>query len=279
MAKFYYRVAKYTGKWYLIPAMQNEQIRQIEKKAYEIAYGLFRLSGNLNGKSLAAYMENHALSLFDSAIYGNQDAASRESKIIEYYLRLGGDIGILHQDNVAVMIAEIGKLNSAIAELPKGKVLPEFVKLSVSKMEPFEHTQGRPKPLADIQKAKEIPPEVINKEIEVIANGEETDLSTGSGQAPLASLRAEESEPVTNKPQNVVAEMRQSAIMKIIRQAGNPADGRAGCRMRDIIEALPNVSERTIRYDLERLSERGLVERIGQGGPSTAYRAREVLVA
>jgi len=36
---------------------------------------------------------------------------------------------------------------------------------------------------------------------------------------------------------------------------------------------LPNISERTIRYDLQTLLEQGLVERVGNAGPSVFYRA------
>src|SRR5205807_733369 len=67
------------------------------------------------------------------------------------------------------------------------------------------------------------------------------------------------------------AEMRQNAILGRIRQIGN-------CRIRDIEEILPNSSERTIRYDLQSLVEKNLIERIGTGGPSVYYRVRQQAV-
>lgn len=60
--------------------------------------------------------------------------------------------------------------------------------------------------------------------------------------------------------------IRQSAILEHIRQSGN-------CRIKEIQEFLPDTSERTIRYDLQALVERNLVERVGSGGPAVFYRA------
>jgi DeoR/GlpR family transcriptional regulator of sugar metabolism len=61
--------------------------------------------------------------------------------------------------------------------------------------------------------------------------------------------------------------MRQSAILERIRQNNN-------CRLKDVQEWLSDVSERTIRYDLQNLIGQGLVERLGNGGPATFYRIR-----
>jgi hypothetical protein len=63
---------------------------------------------------------------------------------------------------------------------------------------------------------------------------------------------------------------RQIAILDKIRQSGN-------CKLREIQEVLPDCSERTIRYDLEELIERNLVERVGAGGPAVSYRVRQTV--
>jgi hypothetical protein len=64
---------------------------------------------------------------------------------------------------------------------------------------------------------------------------------------------------------NEKSEIRQSAILEKIRQIGN-------CRLGDIQIVLPNTSERTIRYDLEALVQKKLVERVGVGGRGVYYR-------
>ena len=58
--------------------------------------------------------------------------------------------------------------------------------------------------------------------------------------------------------------IRQSAIVERIRQSGNAA-------MKDVIAAFPEVSERTLRYDLQKLCFQGAIQRVGNGGPSSYY--------
>jgi len=58
--------------------------------------------------------------------------------------------------------------------------------------------------------------------------------------------------------------IRQSAIIEKIRQSGNSA-------MKDLIAAFPGVSERTLRYDLQKLCSQGVIQRVGGGGPASYY--------
>ena len=62
------------------------------------------------------------------------------------------------------------------------------------------------------------------------------------------------------------ATIRQSAILEKIRQS----EGRQ-IQLKDILAAFPEVSERTMRYDLQKLCSQGLIERVGNGGPGSYY--------
>jgi hypothetical protein len=66
--------------------------------------------------------------------------------------------------------------------------------------------------------------------------------------------------------------MRQSAIVDIMRQVQN-------CRIKDLIAAFPGISERTLRYDLQKLCETGAIERMGTGGPGTYYQLKAVTLS
>ena len=57
---------------------------------------------------------------------------------------------------------------------------------------------------------------------------------------------------------------RQIKIADKIRITGNAA-------MRDLITEFPEVSERTLRYDLKKLCEMGFITRIGTSGPASHY--------
>jgi hypothetical protein len=61
----------------------------------------------------------------------------------------------------------------------------------------------------------------------------------------------------------ISSDIRQSEMLDLIRQSGN-------CRIKDLQEMFPRCSERTLRYDIESLIGRGLIERIGAGS-ATAY--------
>jgi len=60
---------------------------------------------------------------------------------------------------------------------------------------------------------------------------------------------------------------RQSAILEFMRQLPD------GCRMRDLTARFPDVSERTLRNDLQTLVSEGLTERVGPQGPFGSFRA------
>ena len=61
------------------------------------------------------------------------------------------------------------------------------------------------------------------------------------------------------------AVIRQSSILEKIRQFSGE-----GCQMKDLMPAFPEVSERTIRYDLQKLVNQELIARVGNGS-GTSY--------
>lgn len=78
---------------------------------------------------------------------------------------------------------------------------------------------------------------------------------------------AEYSQEISAIGSQFIPSGRQSAILERIRQNND-------CRLKDIQEFLPEVSERTLRYDLQKLCEEGLVERVGNGGPGSYYKLK-----
>jgi len=58
--------------------------------------------------------------------------------------------------------------------------------------------------------------------------------------------------------------IRQNLISEKIRQSGK-------ANVRDLTNQFPGVSERTLRYDLQKLCDQGAVEKIGSSGPGTSY--------
>ena len=69
------------------------------------------------------------------------------------------------------------------------------------------------------------------------------------------------------KISSLPSDERHSIILNKVKESGY-------CRLRDLQNIFPDVSERTIRYDLEKLVNSGSIERFGNGGPSTYYRVK-----
>lgn len=97
---------------------------------------------------------------------------------------------------------------------------------------------------------------------------DEQDIA-GLRQSEIGNLdKRQSAKPKIDLQQSQSGENRQNEIADKIRQLGS-------CRMKDVQEAFPNISERTLRYDLVKLTERGVLERLGNGGPNTFYRVKQ----
>lgn len=49
---------------------------------------------------------------------------------------------------------------------------------------------------------------------------------------------------------------------------------RSLCHLKDLMSILPDISERTVRYDIQRLVDKGIIERVGTGGPNSFFRLK-----
>lgn len=211
--------------------------RFVLTKAYEVAYALFRLAAQMEEADFAGSLRASGTALLAAAAAEDYVAAGRELRVMECLVKFGGDAGMIGTPNTDVMMREIYALDAAVAERRNAPKTDEVNVADIfSKPEIAAHTT--PKPFAESASASE------------------------SKYEP-----AIEKEPAIRQSANDSA-IRQDAILALIRQSGN-------CRLKDIQEILPDCSERTIRYDIQTLLERGSIERVGIAGPSVFYRAAQ----
>ena len=246
------------------------------KKAYEISYALFRVAQILKNGSLAKQLEDQALRVLSTAILKDYAECRQVLNSTEYLLRLGTDVNLINPANSYLIINEIGNFNSAIAEFENtAKLLnlnlePIFSKKPI----PVDSTHST---IAQAIRGSEEPSGSRR-------GGERSRTTSPSTMGPSSEPQSNSSEPngspqVDNlekvKKENAAtksrfagfSEARQSAIFERIRQFGN-------CRLKDIQEFLPDVSDRTLRYDLQALTEQGLIEKVGTAGLSSHYQIR-----
>lgn len=98
---------------------------------------------------------------------------------------------------------------------------------------------------------------------------ESIDLSdTFSSNSSVDNIQPEASTPVKKKNSTDYPQRRRGLIHEFIRQLPD------GCRMRDLLVQFPDSSERTLRSDIQKLVDAGLIERAGsKSGPFSYLRA------
>jgi len=222
--------------------------RFILTKAYEVAYALFRLAAQMPEKDFAEPLRASGTAMLAAAAAEDYAVAERSLRVVECLVKFGGDVGMIGTPNVDVLTREIFALDAAIAERKSvaktdevnvAEIFskPEAVRSAESAMEPA------PMRMEDFRAQTESPREPHEHKPQPLAQRDLPPRQSSNDSA-----------------------IRQSAILARIRQSGN-------CRLKDIQDVLPNISERTIRYDLQTLVEQNLVERIGNAGPLVFYRA------
>jgi DeoR-like helix-turn-helix domain len=224
------------------------------KKAYEIGYAVFRMGAALSNAPFAESLERQALKLLNAAISGNGGDVLNTASALHYLIGFGEGVGLVHPGNAQTMRDELGELN-ALAAMPESAENEEVFlgDIFAEKQEPLFSVSTSGNPAIGIRQSGNM------------------ESGNPAKDNPAKEPAIRQNEPPEDLPElkygNNESGTRQSAILEKIRQSGN-------CRLKDLTEILPDISERTLRYDLQSLVEQNLVERVGAGGPAVFYRAR-----
>lgn len=224
--------------------MTEEQIANyFGKKAYEISYAVFMISGRVAAESLKERLEHQSTALLENISSDAYEKGNKTLGTLSYLLKFGADVNLINPENSRLVVEEIDALSQQITEFINSAKLSEVNLSRVFTKLPDAATTKVNNNLAAIPKDK--------KQLDFSVEKRQTEIKAKADSAH--SL--------------VKSAMRQSTILEKIRQNNN-------CRLKDIMESIPEASERTIRYDLQDLISKGLAERIGSGGPATYYRIR-----
>ena len=218
--------------------------RNAAKKAYEIAYALFRVSAKIEEASIKGRLESEAVNLLISGNAGSYGNAANSVAAIEALVKFAIDLNMVSIANGDILLREIAGMQEILIEC-----LDKSDEVDVSKF--FS-------PSVDVDAGNDAFT-IRRREME----------DKGPVMIPVKDAVVEK-EKSTNAGNSLKSGNRQIVILDKIRQNGN-------CKLKELQEVLPDCSERTIRYDLEDLIERNLVERIGSGGPAVSYRIRQTV--
>lgn len=231
-----------------------------------LAEALFRFSAGLD-QSLAPHVRQVAVELAGAIAGSDEQAINLALGRAQGVVGLGKQVGIIADSDAEVIAAAISR--SAIIALPKpAKTIPA---VSVAEFAGIAQEGSVEEVGAVAPEAKVVTPVAVAAEEKVVEVAPATARQNVPVAVPAMVRREQISVAVPSvrqvAPVTGSALERQEQIVNAIRRNPN-------ARMRDLLAALPGVSERTIRYDLERLVASGKIEREGVGGPATWYRVR-----
>ncbi len=244
----------------------------ILKKSFEISYALVRIADTIQPDPFARHFKHLGLEVLSATALGSGKKALAALRGIEYLVRLAASTGVITSRNGEVVAEEV---NLLVAHMNAALGAPSGDDFDVSSV--FSPAGGDDAP---IPVRGEVQPVMSHSDVGGPSDGleavQEMDTAPEVVSEPVSTVTGKKD---AHTETSIRAQIRQSAIFDRIRQSGNPPDGETGCRMTDIRKFFPDVSERTLRYDIEELISQGLVERVGHSGPATSYRAREISIA
>ena len=237
-------------------------------------------------------LEDLAFELLEQVSTRDFAAFSKTSATLEGMIKFGRIIYEIEPVNADILLQELGNLNAAIRQIAELS-LPDLEKIPS-----IESIFSRPatlfeavKPARKVAKSGKVGkepakesgnnPAILRQDQDKSGNnpakesGNNPAIPTPKGRDSDRSVGIDE---VVNKlvaEKNLLedwanAANRESAIVERIRESGNKP-----VPFREIVASFPDFSGRTIRYDLQRLCNQGLLERSG-GGRATLYKIRVI---
>ncbi len=226
----------------------------VKQKAREISYALIRVCFYIKRADLRSRLDFLAIELLENSARASVDTLNSENlnkalstiSVLDGLVRLAHSIYEIEPINATLLVRELDGLNTAIRQ--SGNQTD-----ALGQLPNLENLFSKA---------------LVTKEAESVKQNsmpEEIKLSTEVFSEPFKELK-EERIVNSNNGNGINTAIRQAAIVNRVK-SGNGS----GCRLKDLIAEFSDVSERTLRYDLQRLCERGLIERVGNGGPASYY--------
>lgn len=229
----------------------NTSANAAREQLTKLAEALYRFSQSLDS-SFSTHIRQLAVELAGALAADDKPAVAGILAKAKGVIALGERVGAIAANDVQVISAAIARSRDLALPVPAKKT---------TSVEAFAELANAEVAVVDAR-VENAAPVAVSSDMPVrVAPATQPTAPVAANAAPVSRVT------ITNVSVMSAAD-RQGRIVAAIRQ--NPS-----ARMRDLLAALPGVSERTIRYDLERLVSSGTIEREGIGGPATWYRLRE----
>lgn len=210
----------------------------IIQKSHEISYALVRIAPYIRRPEFRQRIERLAFKLLEEASAEDFELALKTIASLDSLIVLGKAIYEVEPINAKVIIGELKSLDLAIRE-----------RIGLDSLDGEESPD-----LGSI--FSKVPVVVLDK----------NEFGNSANNQAIAPEDATNGASGAINGNGLASAMRQSAILDKIRQSENRQ-----APLKEILAAFPEVSERTMRYDLQKLCNQGIIERVGNGGPGSYY--------
>jgi hypothetical protein len=227
----------------------------IRKKAQEVSFVLLKIAGYIRHKELAARLESISYQLIESLYSDDLNTAMAKVEAAIGLSSLASNIGEMNQNNTAIVLRELENLKNGISQYQEAREVREMPSM-----------EGLFSKLTIAAPAKQSKPQVVisQKPAILVRPSQNGNGAVSTVQAQPVSVSATMSENTG------AAIIRQNSILATIKLASGKK-----LQLKDLIAAFPDISERTLRYDLVKLCQIGKLRREGAGGPSNFYVATD----
>lgn len=213
----------------------------VNQKAQEISYALVRVAPYIRRVELRHRLERLGLQLLEEVGLQNFEVAIRTASVLEGLINIGKSVYEIEPVNASVIIGELRSLSETMAQLAG----------------------------IDLDSGNSADVAAIFSKVPAVVPQQEQQEEEKEFKANQQTAIASSDEPGSSNGNGLASTIRQSAILEKIRQSPNRQSP-----LKELIAAFPEVSERTMRYDLQKLCNQGLIERVGNGGPGSYYTIR-----
>lgn len=240
----------------------------IIRKSQELCFALLRIAAHIRRYEMRKTLERLTYHLLENVSYQNAEMSLGTISAIRNFVILGKNIYEVEPVNAKILERELDVLSREIrldGGLTRIDDLDSIFTKHIEINRPAESQKiVKQKRVVESKKTNNqqfIPEEVIIDDFEINYGESEMDNAAmrqfGNDNAAIGNM--EESNSA----------MRQDKIFIMLSTAPEKR-----LALKELIAAFPEVSERTIRYDLKKLTEEGRVIRQGSGGPSSYYTAQ-----
>jgi DNA-binding transcriptional ArsR family regulator len=219
----------------------GDLLHRASMRAYQLAYLILRAVEDHRDPSFASSLRSLGYDILFLTSCAKTYEASRSIGALQYFARFGSDAGLLSTHDATLLMNESNEVYHLIASYVEHSASP----------------------------ASRLPNELPNEDAFqsfLSVYGLRSDDERHKEESREEKIKRESESRGASVPANPI-EARKNRICEHIAALGE-------CRLRDIADALPDISERTLRYDLQDLSERGIVEKVGYSGTKTRYRIK-----